>query len=137
MASQVPVVEYLVLEPAPHLIASECITCRARFFDRRNACASCSGTAFRTVRLETTGELETFTIVHHAAPGVSVPFVAGVIGCAGTSVSANIVNTEPDPEHVTVGMKVRLVTYSLGLDDEGTEAVGFGFEPTGPIEETA
>jgi hypothetical protein len=26
-------------------------------------------------------------------------------------------------------MKVRLATYSLGADDNGTEAVGFGFEP--------
>jgi hypothetical protein len=26
-------------------------------------------------------------------------------------------------------MKVRLATYSVGTDDEGTEAIGFGFEP--------
>jgi hypothetical protein len=26
-------------------------------------------------------------------------------------------------------MKVRLATYSLGTDDDGTEAIGFGFEP--------
>jgi hypothetical protein len=28
-----------------------------------------------------------------------------------------------------VGLPVRLAVYSLGTDDEGTEAVGFGFEP--------
>ena len=27
------------------------------------------------------------------------------------------------------GMKVRLATYSMGADSEGTEAIGFGFEP--------
>ncbi len=26
-------------------------------------------------------------------------------------------------------MKVRLATYVLGTDDNGTEAIGFGFEP--------
>ena len=26
-------------------------------------------------------------------------------------------------------MKVRLGTYSLGEDDKGVEAIGFGFEP--------
>jgi hypothetical protein len=26
-------------------------------------------------------------------------------------------------------MKVRLATFSLGTDDDGTEAIGFGFEP--------
>ena len=37
-------------------------------------------------------------------------------------------NTEPDPEHVQLGMKVKLATYSIGSDDNGTEAIGFGFE---------
>jgi len=73
--------------------------------------------------------LESFTIVSFAAPGVPVPFAAGVIDCDGTSVRANVINTEPDPEHVKLGMKVKLATYVVGTDDEGTEAVGFGFEP--------
>ena len=34
-----------------------------------------------------------------------------------------------DPANVTLGMKVRLATYSMGVDAAGTEAVGFGFEP--------
>jgi uncharacterized OB-fold protein len=55
--------------------------------------------------------------------------VAGVVDCDGTSVRGNIINVDPDPEHVTLGMKVRLATYLMGSDDAGTEAVGFGFEP--------
>jgi uncharacterized OB-fold protein len=131
MASkQIPLVDYLVLDDGdPHLVAHECAGCGARYFDRRNACAGCFGTEFATRAVATTGELKAFTIVSLAAPGIPVPFVAGVIDCDGTSVSANVINTEPDPEHVTLGMKVRLATFSLGNDDEGTEAVGFGFEP--------
>ena len=63
------------------------------------------------------------------APGVPVPFVAGLIDCDGTSVRANIINIEPDAEHVTLGMQVQLATFPLGTDDDGTEAIGFGFEP--------
>ena len=48
---------------------------------------------------------------------------------AGSAVRANVINCPPDPEHVKVGMKVRLATYSIGTDDDGTEAIGFGFEP--------
>jgi uncharacterized OB-fold protein len=129
MAAQVPLVDYLVLEDDPHLVAKECESCGARFFDRRNACASCSGTEFRSVDIDTEGEVRTFTIVAFAAPGVPVPFVAAVVDCGGTSVRANVINIEPDPEHVTLGMKVRLATFSLGEDEAGTEAVGFGFEP--------
>ena len=129
MAAQVPLVDYLVLGDDPHLEANECTACGARFFDRRNACAACSATEFKKVAVATEGELKAFTIVSFAAPGVPVPFVAGVIDCDGTSVRANVINTEPDPEHVRLGMKVRLTTQVVGTDDDGTEAIGFGFEP--------
>jgi len=130
VSSQIPIVDYLVLDDgAPHLVAHECTNCGAHFFDRRNACANCSGTEFRAVDVPTDGVLRTFTIVTFAAPGIPVPFVAGVVDCGGTSVRANIVNVDADPEHVTLGMKVRLAMFSLGTDEAGTEAVGFGFEP--------
>jgi uncharacterized protein len=131
MAGQIPLVDYLVLGDNPHLVAHECTSCGARFFDRRNACAHCFGTDFRMVDIGTEGSLRTFTIVAYAAPGVQVPFVSGVVDCDGTSVRTNIINVEPDPEHVHTGMKVKLATYSLGTDDNGTEAIGFGYEPVG------
>ena len=129
MAAQVPLVDYLVLGDRPHLVAHECTGCGARYFDRRNACASCSATSFTTAEVATDGEVRTFTIVSFAAPGISVPFVAAVVDCGGTTVRGNIINTEPDPEHVRTGMKVRLATFVVGTDSEGTEAGGFGFEP--------
>ncbi|HET6774685.1 MAG TPA: OB-fold domain-containing protein [Acidimicrobiales bacterium] len=129
MGNQIPLVDYLVLGDDPHLVAHECTSCGARFFDRRNACAACSGTGFDTVRVASEGEVRAFTIVSMAAPGIPVPFVASVVDCDGTSVRANLVNVEPDPDHVSLGMKVRLTTVPLGTDSAGTEAIGFGFEP--------
>ena len=130
MGHQVPLVDYLVLGDRPHLVARECVSCGARFFDRRNACASCGkADGFSQVEVPTEGELRAFTIVAYAAPGIPVPFAAGVADCGGTSVRGNVINTSPDPEHIRTGMKVRLATYVVGTDDEGTEAIGFGFEP--------
>ena len=130
MAGQIPVVDYLVLDGgSPHLEANRCTSCGAQDFDRRNACANCTGTEFTTVPIATEGEVRAFTIVSLAAPGIPVPFVAAVVDCAGTSVRANLINVPPDAEHVQLGMKVRLATYSLGTDAQGTEAIGFGFEP--------
>jgi uncharacterized OB-fold protein len=129
VVQQVPLVNYLVLGDSPHLVANECTGCGARYFDRRNACASCFQTEFRSVDIPSEGTLRAFTIVNQAAPGIKVPFVAGVVDCGGTSVRGNVINTEPDAEHVTLGMAVRLATYSLGTDDNGTEAIGFGYEP--------
>lgn len=129
VASRVPLVEYLVLGDTPHLVAQECSSCGARFFDRRNACAKCFATEFQQVDIATSGVVRTFTIVAFAAPGVAVPFISAVIDCAGTSVRANLIEVEADPAHVTTGMAVELATYSLGMDDNGTEAIGFGFRP--------
>lgn len=127
--TQIPLVDYLVLGDSPHLVANECTNCKARFFDRRNACASCFGTDFEQVDVATEGELTSFTIVSFASPGVPVPFVAGIVDADGTSVRTNILNVEADDDHVKLGMKVRLTTYSLGTDDDGVEAIGFGYEP--------
>ena len=129
MAKQVPLVSYLVLGDDPHLVAHECVQCRAHYFDRRNGCAKCFGTEFRDVRVAKEGTVRAFTIVHSAAPGIKVPFVASVIQCGDTRVSANIINVDPKPENLKLGMKVKLATYVLGKDEAGTEAVGFGFEP--------
>jgi len=128
--ARIPFVDYLVLDDGdPHLVAHECTSCGARYFDRRNACAGCFGTEFRTAPIATAGEVRSFTIVTFAAPGVEVPFVAAVVDCDGTSVRGNIVNCPPDPDHVSLGMQVRLVTVSMGTDDQGVEAVNYGFEP--------
>lgn len=128
--ARVPHVDYLVLDDGePHLAAHECVSCGARFFDRRNACAACFGTDFVRVPIATSGTVQAFTIVAFAAPGIPVPFVAAVVDCDGTSVKGNIINVEPDPANISTGMVVRLTTYSLGTDDNGVEAIGYGFEP--------
>jgi uncharacterized OB-fold protein len=130
MAKQIPIVDYLVLGDAPHLVSNECTNCGALYFDRRNACAHCGKTSFGKKTLGTTGVVRSFAIVHQASPGVPVPYVSTVVELdGGGQVKANIVNVEPEPDKVALGMKVQLTTFVAGTDDEGTEAVAFGFEP--------
>ena len=124
--AQVPFVDYLVLEEEPHLCANECQNCQARFFDRRNACASCFGNEFDKVKVATSGEITSFTIVEMGP----VPYVSAIVDCEGTPVRCTLVGVEPTPEAVQLGMKVELTTYSMGADTEGTEAIAFGFQPT-------
>lgn len=108
---------------------TECTSCGARFFDRRNACAGCVATDFTTVKVAREGEVRAFSIVAFAAPEIPVPFVASVVDCIGTSVTGNIINVEPYPANIHTGMKVRLAAHSLWTDDNGVEAIAFGFEP--------
>ncbi|WP_436777317.1 Zn-ribbon domain-containing OB-fold protein, partial [Yinghuangia sp. YIM S09857] len=100
------------------------------FLTRRNACASCGGTEFGELLLGTDGEIAAFTIVHRAAPGVAVPFVSAIVKLdGGQTVQGNVVGVDPDPEHVALGMGVRLTTFVAGTDDNGVEAVAYAFTP--------
>ncbi len=130
MPGQVPYVSYLRLGDDPHLVANACGGCGALFFDRRNACASCGGSAFNERRLASNGVLRAFTIVHRASPGVTVPYVSGIVDLDGGGVvKANVVGIDPEPDQVALGMKVKLATFPVGTDSAGTQAVGFGYEP--------
>jgi uncharacterized protein len=130
MPGQVPYVGYLSLGEDPHLVANQCGSCGALFFDRRNACANCGRCGFRLRPLANEGVLRAFTIVHRASPDVTVPYVSGIVDLDGGGVvKANIVGIDPEPASVTLGMKVKLTTFPIGTDTEGTEAVSFGYQP--------
>ncbi len=130
MGKQIPMVGYLVLDDgAPHLTAGACSACGALYFDRRNACAKCGGREFGTRDLANDGVVRAFTIVHRAAPGVPTPYVSAVVDLeGGGTVKANIVGVEADPANISLGMPVHLTTFVAGTDDEGTEAIAFGYE---------
>ena len=122
---EIPFVDYLVLGEDPYLQANECESCGARYFDRRNACASCLEDNFRQVPIATEGEVTSFSIVQMGP----IPYVSAVVDCDGTSVKCTLMNVEATPESVKLGMNVKLMTYSMGEDSEGVEAIAFGFEP--------
>ncbi len=127
---RIPVVDYLVLDDNPHLEANACTSCGALFFDRRNACAKCGRTEFTRKALSTTGTLRSFTIVYRAAPNVPVPYVSSVIELDGGGVvKANLVDAGTEPDKIDLGMPVRLATFVCGKDEEGVEAMAFGFTP--------
>lgn len=127
---QVPLVSYLKLGDTPILIAHQCVGCSARFFDRRVACGHCGEQDFTEAEVSNRGVVVSFTIVHRAAPGIPAPYASAIIKTEdGTSVRSNIVNCDPTPERITLGMPVELTTYPIGTDDEGTEAVAFGYQP--------
>jgi uncharacterized OB-fold protein len=124
-------VDYLVINDGePHLLSNECSSCGALYFDRRNACAKCGKQGpFNKRKLGGKGTVRSFTIVKRGAPGVP-PFVSSVIDLEGGGfVKANLVDIEPDPAKITLGMAVKLKTFVAGKDDDGTEAVVFGFTP--------
>ncbi len=129
--AQIPLVEYLRLGESPHLVANQCTSCGARYFDRRNACAKCGATELAPTPVANEGRVTAFTVVRRAMPGVPVPYVSSIVETDdGTSVRANLVGIDPEAvDFATLGTRVQLTTFAVGTDDEGTEAVAFGYAP--------
>lgn len=128
MTAQIPAVDYLVLADSPHLQAYRCDGCAAVYFDRRNGCARCFGTVFTRIPLATEGVVRAFTRVER---GAKQPFTSAVVDLGGGAmVKTNLLGVD-DPTSITPEFKVRLTTFVVGTDDEGTEAVAFAFEPVG------
>lgn len=130
MPKQIPIVDYLVLGEEPHLKARECESCGALYFERRNACSKCESREFGERALERTGTLRSFTLVYRSPAKVPTPYASAVIELDGGGfVKANVVNVEANPEQVQLNMPVAMTTFAAGSDDDGTEAIAFGFEP--------
>lgn len=131
MGDTIPAVSYLELGDHPHLVAQECTRCSALYFDRRNACAKCSGTEFGSRKLADEGVVTAYTIIHRAAKGQEAPYTSCVVELDGGGVVKANLRGVTDPAAITPRLPVRLVTFPVGEDDEGTVAVAFGFEPSG------
>lgn len=127
----IPVVDYLDLSRGtPRLTAHECRGCGARYFGRRIRCANCTADRFELVDLPTTGRVVAYTVVHVAAPHVPVPFVPVVVEAAGTHVRGSMSREAGEVVVPRIGDEVDLVTYSLGPDSSGREAIAFAFAPS-------
>jgi uncharacterized OB-fold protein len=124
-------VDYLVLAPEPHLVASQCDNCAARFLVARAACAQCGRRELSTVRLPVDGSVRTYSVVRRAPHDalVPAPYLPAVVQLSdGTSVSTCLVDMTPD--EVSIGMAVQLTTVELA-DGPSGEVTSFGFRAVG------
>jgi len=83
-------------------------------------------------RLSNRGSLYVFSIVHRSFPGVEVPYVSAIVDLeGGGTVKGNLINVEPSPEKIKLGMPVEVVFKdALGRKDrEGNSYVSYFFQP--------
>jgi uncharacterized OB-fold protein len=125
-----PIVPYLVVDDGePHLVAQQCEHCGALVYAKPTQCASCFTTGpFTAKKLATTGTVRAFTVVKRGAVGNG--FVSAIVDLdGGGNAKANLLNGDLENfENNKLGAPVKLVTYTVDTDDEGNEAVAFGFE---------
>lgn len=129
-----PVVGFLKIpeQGDPYLEGARCSQCGAVFLGERSACSSC-GTRdqLESIPLSNQGELYVYSIVHRSFPGVEVPYVSAIVDLdGGGTVKGNLINVDPEPEKITMGMPVEVIFEKAPRKDaEGNEYLTYYFQP--------
>ncbi len=130
-----PVVGFLKIpeDGDPYLEGHQCRNCQAIFLGERSACSKCGARdGMEGVKLSNHGHLYVYSIVHRSFPGIEVPYVSAVVDLeGGGTVKGNLINVDPDPEKIQLGMPVELV-YKDALsrkDKEGNSYISYFFQP--------
>ena len=131
-----PVVPFLKIPDSgdPYLEGSKCKACGAVFLGSRSVCSSCTARdQMQTVKLSNRGELYVYSIVHRSFPGIEVPYVSAVVDLeGGGTVKGNLINIDPDPEKIKMGMPVEVIYRTAPRKDaEGNEYLTYYFQPRG------
>ncbi len=129
-----PVVPFLKIpdDGDPYLEGQKCRSCDAIFLGERTTCASCGKSEqFAATRLSNQGELYVYSIVHRSFPGIEVPYISAIVDLdGGGTVKGNLINIDPDPEQIKMGMPVEVV-YQIAprKDADGNEYLAYFFQP--------
>jgi uncharacterized OB-fold protein len=129
-----PVVPFLKIpkQGDPYLEGHKCKSCSAIFLGERSTCSSCGARdQFDRIKLSNKGTLHVFSIVHRSFPGIETPYVSAVVDLeGGGTVKGNLINIDPTPDKVKMGMPVELV-YKIAprKDAEGNEYLTYYFQP--------
>jgi uncharacterized OB-fold protein len=129
-----PVVDFLKIpaQGSPYLEGHKCKACGAMFLGERSVCASCGARdQIGAIRLSNKGTLYVFSIVHRSFPGIETPYVSAVVDLeGGGTVKGNLVNIEPNPEKIKMGMPVEVI-YRVAprKDAQGNEYLTYYFQP--------
>jgi len=132
-----PVVPFLKIPAAgePYLEGLSCKRCDAIFLGARSVCARCGARDQMEARaLSNAGRLYTYSIVHRSFPGIDVPYVSAVVDLGGGgTVKGNLIDVDPDPNKIRLGMPVAVV-YGDALgrkDKQGNSYMSYFFQPRG------
>ena len=91
----------------------QCRDCSVAYFYPRDICPSCFSTNTTWVRSSGKGTLYSFAIVHqalHPAFADAVPYVVAMVELEeGARTPTNLVDVEPDPAKIRIGMRVEVI----------------------------
>ncbi|MBT5051259.1 MAG: Zn-ribbon domain-containing OB-fold protein [Rhodospirillaceae bacterium] len=113
---------------AVRLLATECNDCGKWVFPPTDVCPECMSENVAPVTLSERGTLYSWSVVHAAPKGWTLPFVAGYVDLPeGVRVFAHMVDVDPDSLVMDMPMEVCMAT--LGTDESGAPVESYSFVP--------
>ena len=112
----------------PTLIGIVCGDCAAKMFPPGDVCPDCMSENVTRLPLSPIGTLYSWSVVHAAPKGWTVPYIAGYVDLPeGIRVFAHIVDA--DPAKLSMDMAVTLCVRELGVDETGASVTSYAFAP--------
>jgi len=113
------------------LEGNRCDDCGTLFFPPRELCPECRSERLTPQRLSGRGEVYSYTTVYKGPAGFAdfLPYTVALVRLEeGPLVTAQL--TDVDPEEVTIGMPVEMVTRTLReYGKDGLIVYGYKFRP--------
>ncbi len=110
------------------LIGIQCEDCAAKAFPPTDVCPDCMSEKMARCALSTSGTLYSWSVVHAAPKGWTLPYIAGYVDLPeGVRVFAHIVDA--DPAKLSMDMAVTLCVRQLGVDETGAAVTSYAFAP--------
>jgi uncharacterized OB-fold protein len=116
----------------PYLAAGKCPKCGKVYFPKKDFCPLCMVEEMEDVALDNEGILYTFSIVHLGVKGFKTPYVLGWVDFPKekTRLAAQILADPTEaPEKLKPGQKLRLNIGVLRNMEDGTEIIGYRYQP--------
>lgn len=113
----------------PLLVCTRCADCGARVFPPVAVCPECMSETVERLPLSAAGTLYSWSVVHAAPRGWTVPYIAGYVDLPEkVRVFAHIVGA--DAAALDFDMAVELCIAELGTDETGAPFTSYAFRPT-------
>jgi uncharacterized OB-fold protein len=109
----------------PHLVGGRCKGCGALSFPLAEVCTSCLSEDIEMVSLGDEGTLYSYSIVHQAPKGWTVPYALGYVDLPGdVRVLAHI---DVPADAIAIDMPVKLSVGVVGTDAAGAPLTSYTF----------
>lgn len=111
----------------PRLVGGRCQKCDAISFPRAAVCTNCLSEDIESIELAHEGTLYSYSIVHQAPKGWTVPYALGYVDLPGNV--RVLAHLDSPADKISINMPMRLSVGVVGADPSSVPLLSYTFTP--------